>query len=163
MGASLDDAIHALEIVMKEDSIGKSISRNSRLASLAKGWNNAKVLMSDTVLVEKIVVDSVLKDEPVAVVVTKPTKAIETPAYLYKVFLAIDKTMYFVDDEGVVFQEIKGKPEPVGLKKDSDKPGFDWIFVKDGNSYGVDLKGRLWAFSTDGNFHIVGQAVKLTE
>lgn len=164
MGASLDDAIHALEIVMKEDSIGKSVSRNSRLVSLTKGWTNAKLLMSDIVIEEiVVVVDSVLKDDSVDVVATKTSNIIEAPAYSYKVFLVIDKTMYFVDYEGVVYQEIEGEQHPVGFKKDSDKPGFDWIFVKEGNSYGVDSKGRLWAFSTDGEFHVVGQAVKLAE
>ena len=61
----------------------------------------------------------------------------------------------------MIIYEEKGKPKEVGLKKDSNKPGFDWIFVKEGDSYGVDLKGRLWAFSTDGTFHVVGQAFKL--
>jgi hypothetical protein len=76
-------------------------------------------------------------------------------------FLAIDKKMYFIDNQGKVYEEINSRYIPVGLKKDSDKTGFDWIFVKEGDSYGVDLKGRLWAFSSDGNFHIVGQAIKL--
>ena len=163
MGASLDKAIHALEIVMKEDRIGKSVSRNARLVSLTKGWNNAKLLMSDAVIEEIVAVDSVLKDESVDLVALKISNTIEAPAYLYKVFLAIDKTMYFIDYEGVISKEVGRVRHPVGFKKDSDKPGFNWIFVKEGNSYGVDSKGRLWAFSTDGEFHIVGQAVKLVE
>ena len=163
MGASLDEAIHALEIVMKEDSIGKSVSRNSRLVSLTKGWNNAKLLMTDSANKHMVVVDSMLKVESIDSFDLKSTNAIEAPAYLYKVFLAIDKTMYLIDCEGVVSMEVEGEQYAVGFKKDSNKPGFNWIFVKDGNSYGVDSKGRLWAFSTDGEFHIVGQAIKLTE
>lgn len=163
MGASLDDAINALEIVMKEDSIGKSVSRNSRLVSLSKGWANAKLLMSDTVIEEIVVVDSVLKDKSVDLVAIKTSNIIVAPAYSYKVFLVIDKTIYFVDYKDVVYHELEGEQYPIGFKKDSDKPGFDWIFVKEGDSYGVDSKGRLWAFSTDGEFHIVGQAVKLAE
>lgn len=156
MGASLDEAIKALESAMGDDSIGKGISKNARLASLAKGWNNAKVLMTDTVLVAKANTDTVVETENLPA-----AKSIVKPEYTYRVFLAIDKKMYFVDEEDKVFQEVDGLPTAVGLKKDSDKPGFDWIFMKEGDSYGVDLKGRLWAFSTDGNFHIVGQAVKL--
>ena len=158
MGASLDEAIKALESVMVEDSLGKGISKNSRLASLTKGWNNAKILMTDTVVVAKQPVDTVVEVKQPEIVAAKDAVK---PDYLYRVFLAIDKTMYFVDEEDKVFQEVNGSPVAVGLKKDSDKPGFDWIFMKEGDSYGVDLKGRLWAFSTDGNFHIVGQAVKL--
>ena len=156
MGASLDEAIKALEIAIGEDSIGKGISKNARLASLTKGWNNAKVLMTDTVVVAKAVEDTAVNE------VVAEAKSIVKPDYAYRVFLALDKKMYFVDEEDKVFQEVNGKPVAVGLKKDSDKPGFDWIFMKEGDSYGVDLKGRLWAFSTDGNFHIVGQAVKLS-
>ena len=163
MGASLDEAIHALEIVMKEDSIGKSVSRNSRLVSLTKGWNNAKLLMTDSANKNMVVVDSMLKVESIDSFALKSTNAIEAPAYLYKVFLAIDKTMYLINCKGVVSMEVEGEQYAVGFKKDSNKPGFNWIFVKDGNSYGVDSKGRLWAFSTDGEFHIVGQAIKLTE
>ena len=163
MGASLDEAIHALEIVMKEDSIGKSISRNARLVSLTRGWNNSKLLMSDAAIEEIVVVDSILKDESVDLKALNISNTIEAPAYLYKVFLAIDKKMYFVDYEGVISKEVEGGQHPVGFKKDSDKPRFDWIFVKEGNSYGVDSEGRLWAFSTDGEFHIVGQAVKVAE
>ena len=162
MGASLDEAIKALESVMHEDSVGRGISKNSRLASLTKGWNDAKTLMTnDTVLVAEVpsVPKETVASEIVDTVQAKPVN--EGPDYLYNVYLAIDKTMYFVDEENVVYQEVEGKKTAVGLKKDSDKPGFDWIFMKEGDSYGVDLKGRLWAFSTDGNFHIVGQAVKL--
>lgn len=159
MGASLDDALKALESAMGEDSIGKGISKNARLASLTKGWNNAKILMTDTVVLAAEPVDTV--EEVVAEVVPVEKATALDDDYLYRVFLAIDKKMYFVNEEDKVFEEVNGKPVAVGLKKDSDKPGFDWIFMKEGDSYGVDLKGRLWAFSTDGKFHIVGQAVKL--
>lgn len=155
MGASLDQAIKAMEFVISEDSLGKGVSNNSRLVSLTKGWNNADDLMSDTVVLASN--DSILVAEPVSDAV-----ASNKPLYLYKVFLALDTTMYFVDDQDQVYMEKDGKPEVIGLKKDSNKPGFDWIFVKEGASYGVDLKGRLWAFSTDGNFHVVGQSVKLS-
>lgn len=158
MGASLEDALQALESAMVEDSLNSGISKNARLASLTKGWNNAQTLMSDTVMVAKVV-DTIVA-EPAATIAN--VVADDKPDYIYKVFLALDKKMYFVDDNDKVFQEIDEKPVAVGLKKDSDKPGFDWIFMKEGASYGVDLKGRLWAFSTDGNFHIVGQAVKLS-
>lgn len=163
MGADLDEAIAALEISMKEDSLNKGISKNARLASLTKGWNNAKILMSDTVVVAATEKEPALINDTTATEIIKQPASIDKPEYLYKVFLALDTTVYFVDEEGIVFEEASsGKPKPVGLRKDSDKPGFDWIFVKEGDSYGVDLKGRLWAFSTDGNFHIVGQAVKLS-
>lgn len=159
MGATLDEAIAALEGSMKEDSLNKSISRNARLASLTKGWNNALTLMSDTVVTASTPAPAIEDNTPGDI--SQPA-ALDKPNYLYKVFLALDTTVYFVDEEGKVSEETTtGKPKVVGLKKDSDKPGFDWIFVKEGDSYGVDLKGRLWAFSTDGNFHIVGQAVKL--
>lgn len=157
MGASLDEALEALESAIGEDAAGKGISKNARLASLTKGWNNAKVLMSDTVIIAKAEPDSIKESEK-----TAETSSIIKPDYTYRVFLAIDKKMYFVDEEDKVFQEINGVPTAVGLKKNSDKPGFDWIFMKEGDSYGVDLKGRLWAFSTDNSFHIVGQAVKLS-
>jgi hypothetical protein len=96
------------------------------------------------------------------IVADNPDKAVEEKReYVYRVFLAIEKTMYFVNHEDMVFTEVDGRTKNVGLKKESNKPGFDWIFVKDGDSYGVDKKGKLWAFSTDGNFHVVGQAIKL--
>lgn len=156
MGASLEQALKAMEIVISEDNLGKGISNNSRLASLTKGWNNAKVLMSDTVL---IAADD--SSDEINELVKSDVVQPEKPDYLYKVFLALDTTVYFVDDKDQVFIKENGTPKSIGFKKDSNKPGFDWIFVKDGDSYGVDRKGRLWAFSTDGTFHVVGQAVKL--
>jgi hypothetical protein len=160
MGASLEQAVEAMEIVISEDSLGKGISRNSRLVSLTKGWNNADVLMSDTVMIANVYA-SVAPE--VAVVASNDDKTEEDkPEYVYKVFLAIEKTMYFVNKEDMIFTDVNGKVKNVGLKKESNKPGFDWIFVKDGDSYGVDKKGKLWAFSTDGNFHVVGQAIKLS-
>lgn len=161
MGASLDDALKALESAISEDSLGRGISKNSRLVSLSKGWNDAKTLMTnDTVIVAEISKDTTSVKE---VEVKVGEDVVEGPEFSYNVYLAIDKTMYFIDDENVVFQEIKGKMVAVGLKKDSDKPGFNWIFMKEGDSYGVDLKGRLWAYSTEGtgDWMIVGQAVKL--
>lgn len=156
MGASLDEALKAMEIVISEDNLGKGISNNSRLASLTKGWNNAKVLMSDTILIAKVDSNEILSEGPVEQIVK-----LDEPDYLYKVFLALDTTVYYVDEKDQVFIKENGKAKSVGLKKDSNKPGFDWIFVKDGDSYGVDRKGRLWAFSTDGTFHVVGQSVRL--
>jgi len=50
MGATLDEALKALKIIIGEDSLSGSISKNSRLASLTKGWKNAKTLMSDTLI-----------------------------------------------------------------------------------------------------------------
>tara|TARA_B100000401_G_scaffold340222_1_gene238606 strand:+ start:1071 stop:2006 length:936 start_codon:yes stop_codon:yes gene_type:complete len=155
MGASLGDAIAALESVIKEDSLQeKVIAKNTRISSLAKGWNNAKKLMTDTVMTaNQSDLDSILN-------LTLKKKKIR-PKFLYRVFLALEKKMYYIGVEGKVYEEVNNKYVPVGIKKDSYKTGFDWIFVKEGDSYGVDLKGRLWAFSSDGNFHIVGQAIKL--
>jgi hypothetical protein len=166
MGASLDEALRALQIVISEDSSGSNISNNSRLASLTKGWKNAKTLMSDTIASNKydlIVasIDSSIREVSFSDTSYSDEKVNNTPEYLYKVFLALDKSIYFVDKENIIFQEIEGRYVNIGFKRDSDKPGFDWVFVKGGDSYGVDLKGRLWAFSTDNNFYIVGQALRL--
>ena len=164
MGATLDEALKALKIIIGEDSLGGSISKNSRLASLTKGWKNAKTLMSDTLISNEEASVTASIDSSKEVVISPdlivPTKE-KNSEYLYKVFLALDKSMYFVDEENLVFQEIEGKHVVVGSKKESNKPGFDWIFIKGGDSYGVDLKGRLWAFSTDNNFYVVGQSLKL--
>ena len=155
MGASLGDAIAAMESVIREDSIQqKYIAKNTRISSLAKGWNNAKKLMTDTIMTaDNSHLDSIFN------LSSKKNKL--RPKFLYRVFLALEKKMYFIGVEGKVYEEIKNKYVPVGIKKESYKTGFDWIFVKEGDSFGVDLKGRLWAFSSDGNFHIVGQAIKL--
>ncbi len=151
MGASLGEAITALESVIKDESIHqKGIAKNTRISSLAKGWNNAKILMTDTIITtENSAISSKLKNKKYRY------------SFSYRVFLALEKKMYYIDDEGKVYEEINSRYIAVGLKKDSYKTGFDWIFVKEGDSFGVDLKGRLWAFSSDGNFHIVGQAIKL--
>ncbi len=152
MGASIGEAIEALESVISDNNNQKSIPKNTRISALAKGWNNAKTLMTDTVISPgNQVVDSI----------TNITNKRKRPKYVYRVFLAIDKKMYYIDADGKVYEEINNRYTPVGIKKDSYKTGFDWIFVKEGDSFGVDLKGRLWAFSSDGNFHIVGQAIKL--
>ncbi|MAW65888.1 MAG: hypothetical protein CMD18_06810 [Flavobacteriales bacterium] len=153
MGASIGEAIEALESVIADnDNHQKGIPKNTRITSLAKGWNNAKTLMTDTMITSNNeAIDSLINLNPKR----------KRRQYAYRVFLAIDKKMYFIDSQGKVYEEVSNLYIPVGLKKDSDKTGFDWIFVKEGDSYGVDLKGRLWAFSSDGNFHIVGQAIKL--
>lgn len=155
MGASIGEAIEALESVIADnDKHQKGIAKNTRISSLAKGWNNAKTLMTDTIIAtNNEAIDSIINLTPKR----------KRRQYTYRVFLAIDKKMYFIDDQGKVYEEVNSRYIPVGLKKDSDKTGFDWIFIKEGDSYGVDLKGRLWAFSSDGNFHIVGQAVKLNK
>ena len=153
MGASIGDAIEALESVISDNNnYQKIIPKNTRITSLAKGWNNAKTLMTDTMVSSNNkAIDSLINLTPKR----------KRRQYAYRVFLAIDKKMYFIDNQGKVYEEVNNRYIPVGLKKDSDKTGFDWIFVKEGDSFGVDLKGRLWAFSSDGNFHIVGQAIKL--
>lgn len=153
MGASLGESIEALESVISDEVDGQNgIAKNTRISSLAKGWNNARILMTDTIIeTQNVAIDSMIKKSP-----NKKRRN-----YIYRVFLALDKTMYYIDHQGKVYEEKKSRYIPVGIKKESDKTGFDWVFVKDGDSYGVDLKGRLWAFSSDGNFHIVGQAIKL--
>lgn len=162
MGASLDEAISALEKAASEDSSSIS-SLNARLASLSSGWKNAELLSNDTTaLVAKVdenqqVTISVEEPAAIAPEEKEPVK----PEYAYQIFLAVDTSFYFINDNNAVFAETKGKFVNVGEKKDSNKPGFDWIFVKGEDSYGVDVKGRLWAFSFDGNFHVVGQAIRL--
>ena len=167
MGADLDQAIEALNIVIKEDSVEVGISKNSRLASLTKGWKNAKTLMSDTLLEKKKIIKEVSAAEVdsssnAVVDSTNYNRIKNNPNYVYEVFLAIDKSIYFVNKDNLVVQEVAGSYKAVGKKLDSDKLGFDWIFSKGGDSYGVDARGRLWAFSTDNNFYVVGQSVKLT-
>lgn len=161
MGASLDEAIKALLSSMNEEDSGRAISKNSRLVSLSKGWNDAKTLMTN----DSVIITNISKDTTtINGVVSKKSDVLEQGnRFLFNVYLAIDKTMYFIDDENVIFKEVKGKLIAIGYKKDSHKPGFNWIFMKGDNSYGVDLKGRMWAYSTEGigDWLIVGQAVKL--
>lgn len=156
MGATLEEAVSALEMVVKEDTSRYGLSKNSRISSLIKGYNNAQSLNTDTTLVADIIPDEPSQDSEVNKL---PNRA--RPDYIYKVFLAVDTTFYYIDDQDFVFVEDNGKASKVGEKRESNKPGFDWIFVKEENSYGVDLKGRLWAFSIDGTFHVVGQAIKI--
>jgi hypothetical protein len=159
MGASLDEAISALEKAASENSSSSS-SLNSRLASLSTGWNNAQLLSNDTTAL----VASVDENQQVTISIKEPAGVDENsvnndkPKYAFQIFLAVDTSFYFINDKDVVFN---GKRVNVGEKKDSNKPGFDWIFMKGEDSYGVDVKGRLWAFSFDGRFHVVGQAIKL--
>jgi hypothetical protein len=155
MGATVEEAISALEMVVKEDTAKYGLSKNSRIAALVKGYKNAQSLNTDTTMVASIIPD----DSDQNTQNKLPNRV--RPEYIYKVFLAVDTTFYFIDDQNLVFVEEGGKPSKVGEKRESNKPGFDWIFVKEEDSYGVDLKGRLWAFSIDGNFHVVGQAIKI--
>ena len=166
LGASLDEALRALQIVIGEDNSGISISNNSRLASLTKGWKNAKTLMTDTMIENH---KGIVSSNKSSIVSTNPSDTLSSEKeknnphdYLFKVFLALDKSIYYVDKQNIVFKEVEGRYVSIGLKRDSDKPGFEWFFIKGGDSYGVDLKGRLWAFSTDNNFYVVGQALKLS-
>jgi hypothetical protein len=49
MGASMGEAIEALEgVIADKDNHQKGIAKNTRITSLAKGWNNAKKLTTDT-------------------------------------------------------------------------------------------------------------------
>jgi hypothetical protein len=160
MGASLDEAISALQKAAIENESSKS-SLNARLASLSSGWKNAELLNDDSTTL----VATVDENQKVTISVEEPIeekiKPSDKPAYAYQIFLAVDTSFYFINDNNAIFSENNGKFTNVGVKKDSNKPGFDWIFVKGEDSYGVDVKGRLWAFSFDGNFHVVGQAIKL--
>jgi hypothetical protein len=161
MGASLDEAITALEKAVSENNASKS-SLNARLASLSSGWKNSQSLSEDN----NAIIASVDNNQKVTISVEDPAKEPtikiqDKPKYAYQIFLAVDTSFYFINDNNIIFSENNGKYINVGEKKDSNKPGFDWIFVKGQDSYGVDVKGRLWAFSFDGNFHVVGQALKL--
>ena len=150
MGATLDQAILAIENSNNDNAI-QNAPINSRISALSQGWNNSRILSSDSIATTEIAV------------ITSPAhpnsqEELNTN-YLYQIFLAVDTTFYFIDKHDVAFVEKNKKHVRIGEKKDSNKPGFDWIFLKEEDSYGVDAKGRLWAFSTDGKFHIVGQAV----
>lgn len=165
MGASLEEAISALEKAATENSSSNSLlksSLNARLASLSSGWKNAELLSNDTTgLVAGIGGNQQIAISAGDALPEETNNRSDKPKYAYQIFLAVDTSFYFINDNNAVFAESNGKFVNVGEKKDSNKPGFDWIFMKGEDSYGVDVKGRLWAFSLDGNFHVVGQAIKL--
>ena len=164
MGASLQEAITALETANREEKLEGTASMNARLAALTQGWNNSELLSSDTVIVAAANLPQPAK--PAAP--KKERQVIKSstsrkPEYVYQIFLALDTTFYYINDGNLVFKEINGDYENVGEKRESNKPGFEWIFIKGDDSYGVDARGRLWAFSMDGNFHVVGQAIALNK
>lgn len=156
MGATLEESINALEISLKEDDNNTNISKNNRISSLIKGYNNAKLLNSDSTMITQIPIPKIDSNESLQQKNNKRKKV----NYIYKVFLAVDTSFYFIDDKNNIYSDNNNGQLKVGEKKDSNKPGFDWIFVKGDDTYGVDIRGRLWAFSTDGNFHVIGQALK---
>jgi hypothetical protein len=157
MGATMQDAIHALEEGLK-DKTDFTVNKNKRIAALVEGFNKAKSLSMDTVVVNKIKIPETEKVSTTE----KKVNAKKQPEYVYKVYLAIDNKFYYIDDQDAVFEEKEnGAYIKVGEKRSSTRPGFDWLFTKGENSYGVDLKGRLWVFSTEGNFKVIGQAVKI--
>lgn len=155
MGANLNQAIAAMENAVQENGQKNKASLNARIAALTQGWTNSELLSSDTTLIAQV---DESNPTPASVAEVKPQTK---PDYRYQIFLAIDTSFYYINNKDIVFSESNGKYKNVGEKKESNKPGFDWIFNKGEASYGVDTKGRLWAFSTDGKFHVVGQAVKL--
>lgn len=157
MGATMQDAIHALEEGLK-DKTDFTVNKNKRIAALVEGFNKAKSLSMDTVVVNKIKIPETEKVSTTE----KKVNAKKQPEYVYKVYLAIDNKFYYIDEQDAVFEEKEnGAYIKVGEKRSSTRPGFDWLFTKGENSYGVDLKGRLWVFSTEGNFKVIGQAVKI--
>ena len=157
MGATMQDAIHALEEGLK-DKTDFTVNKNKRIAALVEGFNKAKSLSMDTVVVNKIKIPEIDKVNTTE----KKVNAKKQPEYVYKVYLAIDNKFYYIDEQDAVFEEKEnGTYVKVGEKRSSTRPGFDWLFTKGDNSYGVDLKGRLWVFSTEGNFKVIGQAVKI--
>ncbi|MEY5042605.1 MAG: hypothetical protein RLZZ414_2169 [Bacteroidota bacterium] len=159
MGASMQDAIHAFEEGLK-DKKDFTVNKNKRIAALVEGFNKAKSLSMDTVVVNKIKIPEKTNINTTEKKVNVSVK--KQPEYVYKVYLAIDNKFYYIDDADGVFEEKdNGTFVKVGEKRTSTRPGFDWLFIKGENSYGVDLKGRLWVFSTDGNFKVIGQAVKI--
>lgn len=162
MGASIDEAISAIE-VSAADNNDFDINKNKRVAAMVQGFNKAKSLSVDTNYIAQNEKPKTNENstEEIKEVDANKTKRIQ-PDFVYKVYLAIDNSIYFIDDENIVYEEVESdKYDKVGEKKASTKPGFDWIFVVKDNSYGVDLKGRLWAFSTEGDFKVIGQAVKI--
>ena len=157
MGATMQDAIHALEEGLK-DKTDFAVNKNKRIAAMVEGFNKAKSLSMDTVVVNKIKIPETEKVSTTE----KKVNAKKQPEYVYKVYLAIDNKFYYIDEQDAVFEEKEnGTYIKVGEKRSSTRPGFDWLFTKGENSYGVDLKGRLWVFSTEGNFKVIGQAVKI--
>lgn len=162
MGATLAEAVAALETANLEEKLEGNASMNARLTALTQGWNNSELLSSDTVLIAAADIPKPKVEEKKERQVIKSSNS-RKPDYVYQIFLALDTSFYYINESDAVFKEIKGKYENVGERKESTKPGFEWIFVKGDDSYGVDARGRLWAFSMDGNFHVVGQALKLNK
>lgn len=159
MGASLDQAISAMEDVLKDPKNPGTVNGNDRISAITKGWKEAQILSSETLIAGT---DPKKKDSVVAIAMSQTaSNQPKNPDYKYQVFLALDTTFYYIDKKNEIFVEKKGKYLKVGEKRESTKPGFDWIFVKGADTYGVDLKGRLWAFTIEGNFHVVGQALKM--
>ena len=147
-------------MIILKDKKDFTVNKNKRIAALVEGFNKAKSLSMDTVVVNKIKIPEKTNINTTEKKVNVSVK--KQPEYVYKVYLAIDNKFYYIDDADGVFEEKdNGTFVKVGEKRTSTRPGFDWLFIKGENSYGVDLKGRLWVFSTDGNFKVIGQAVKI--
>lgn len=160
MGASVEEAISALEVGAYNEN-DFDLNKNKRIAALVQGFNRAKSLAADTSVVTQDTKPQTKLSIPEETKEMTSKNRIQ-PDYTYKVYLAINNTIYYIDDQNNVYEEKEDKKyRKVGEKRPSTKPGFDWIFVIGENSYGVDLKGRLWAFSTEGDFKVIGQAVKI--
>ncbi|MFM7022640.1 MAG: hypothetical protein ACKOXB_06640 [Flavobacteriales bacterium] len=157
MGATLEEAIKALEESSNEQSPAQAIIFNARKKALTEGWEEAKTLNSPQKKIEELASkelkqqkDEAKKDE---------VHVDENRKVLYNVFIAGDTLIYKVDANNDIYISNNNKVTFVGKKLNSNKIGFDWFFELNNHRYGVDKAGRLWARSLEGEFKVIGQAI----
>ncbi len=160
MGATLEEAIRALEESSNEQSPAQAMILNKRIVALTEGWQEAKILHAPQQKIEDLTPKEITKkNEAEKKVKSEAVAANGGHKVLYNVFIAGDSLIYKVAADNQIFVMISGKPVIVGTKLSSNKIGFDWFFEQNHHRYGVDKAGRLWARSLEGEFKVIGQAI----
>ena len=159
MGASLQDAVSALEESSKEDSVTQAPLFAVRKAALTEGWQEAKTLHAPLVKTPDKVAATAKKTMGNKKSKINMVEFHGSQRVVYKVIIAGDSLIYKVDAADQIFIDVKGRATIVGYKLLSNKLGFDWFFEKNNQRYGVDKSGRMWARSMEGEFKVIGQAI----
>ncbi len=143
MGASLEEAKAAMEMVGKKEGTKRHPPRQARLEAITNGWLEAKSLEGTAVL-------------------TNSLFSIQDEGFLYQCTFKGDRNLYFVNDSNqIVWYDNYAKPIVIGKVFEVSDGSFLWEFRYQDLKYGVDHEGNIWNITPYGAMLIVGKAEEL--
>jgi hypothetical protein len=146
MGASLEEAQAAMQLVGKDEGSERHPPKQARLDAITSGWVEAQQLDG------KFALDS------------NSVFAETDNNFLYQCSFSGDEHLYFVNDQNeIVWYNNSGHPIVIGQTVDSSDPNFVWLYHYNKSTFSVDGNGQIWNVTTYGAMFKVGTAARLAK